>query len=175
MARRDKTGRVQTFTIDLQKNLRSKRIINKLKILDFSFPKLNWKKWLATSFLKINRLPDVHIVDRYLTATRLFDVHNDGKGLDYFIRPEDEVDTMSAFGIEAGAYATYAIGGQHATKRMPKELISKLCKKINGRVVLLGGESDVEAAEYICSENENCINLCGMLSLAQSASVAKLP
>ena len=29
------------YVIDLQKNLRSKRIINKLKILDFSFPKLN--------------------------------------------------------------------------------------------------------------------------------------
>ena len=161
------------YVIDLQKNLRSKRIINKLKILDFSFPKLNWQKWLATSFLKINKLPDIHIVDRYLTATRLFDVHNDGKGLDYFIPENEEVDTKSAFGLDANTYVAYAIGGQHATKRMPRELISQICGKLNARVVLLGGNSDVEAAEYICAENENSINLCGMLSLSQSASVVR--
>ncbi len=161
------------YVIDLQKNMRSKRIINKLKILDFSFPKLNLQKWLMTSFLKINKLPDIHIVDRYLTATRLFDVHNDGKGLDYFILPTDEVNTKEAFGLEAGTYVAYAIGGQHATKRMPKELISQICSKLDSFVVLLGGNSDLETAEYICAENENCINLCGVFSLSQSASVVR--
>ena len=161
------------YVIDLQKNLRSKRIINKLKILDFSFPKLNWQKWLATSFLKINKLPDIHIVDRYMTAVRLFDVHNDGQGLDYYISPYDEVDTKAAFGLDAYSYVAYAIGGQHATKRMPKELISNICSKLNTSVVLLGGNSDLEAAEHICSQNENCINLCGMFSLSQSASVVR--
>lgn len=161
------------YVIDLQKNLRSMRIINKLKILDFSFPKLNWQKWLATSFLKINKLPDIHIVDRYLTSVRLFDVHNDGKGLDYFIPPAEEVDTKAAFGLDASSYVAYAIGGQHSTKRMPKELISLICSKLNTSVVLLGGNSDVETAEYICAENDNCINLCGMFSLSQSASVVR--
>lgn len=161
------------YVIDLQKNLRSKRLINKLKILDFSFPKLNWEKWLLTSFLKIDRLPDIHIVDRYMKATRLFDVQNDGKGLDYFISADDEVDTLSAFGVEQGKYVAYAIGGQHATKRMPKELIAQICKKMDDKVVLLGGSSDVQAAEYICSQCDNCINLCGMFALSQSASIVK--
>ncbi|MCF0207641.1 MAG: glycosyltransferase family 9 protein, partial [Bacteroidales bacterium] len=79
------------YVIDLQKNVRSKRLINKLKILDFTFPKLNWQKWLLTSFLKINKLPDVHIVDRYLQAVRLFDVKNDMQGLDFFIPESEEV------------------------------------------------------------------------------------
>ena len=161
------------YVIDLQKNLRSKRLINKLKILDFTFPKLNWEKWLMTSFLKIDKLPDIHIVDRYMKATRLFDVHNDGNGLDYFINPTDEVDTKIAFGEDAGCYVAYAIGGQHATKRMPKELIAQICGQLNDKVVLLGGPSDVEAAEYICSQAENCINLCGMFALSQSASIVK--
>ncbi len=161
------------YVIDLQKNIRSKRLINKLKILDFTFPKLNWEKFLMTSFLKINKLPDIHIVDRYMKSLRLFDVTNDQKGLDYFISPSDEVDTLSAFGLPADSYVAYAIGGQHATKRMPAELVAQICKSLNSKVVLLGGQSDVAAAEYICSVTDNCISLCGMFPLAQSASIVK--
>ena len=52
------------YIIDLHHNLRTYIIKNKTGILTFSFPKLNFKKALLVNF-KINRLPDVHIVDRY--------------------------------------------------------------------------------------------------------------
>lgn len=160
------------YIIDLQKNARSYRISRMLKRLSYSFPKLNFQKWLMTAF-KINRLPNVHIVDRYFEAVRLFDVKNDMQGLDFFIPPSDEVDVMSLFGQQHGTYVAYAIGGQHATKRMPAEKIAEVCAKIEQKVVLLGGPSDEEVAKLICSRCDNCINLCGKLSLSQSASVVK--
>src|SRR4051812_37393796 len=71
------------YIIDLHKNLRTlkvKRGLNKVKSV--SFNKLNIQKWFLTAF-KINMLPTVHIVDRYLQTIKKFGVENDGKGLDY--------------------------------------------------------------------------------------------
>jgi ADP-heptose:LPS heptosyltransferase len=49
--------------IDLHHNLRTASIKRALKVKAFSFQKLNIEKWLLTNF-KINRMPDLHIVDR---------------------------------------------------------------------------------------------------------------
>jgi ADP-heptose:LPS heptosyltransferase len=51
--------------IDLHHNLRTLIIKTRLGVRSSSFDKLNWQKWLIVNF-KINRLPAVHIVDRYL-------------------------------------------------------------------------------------------------------------
>ena len=56
----------------------------------YAFRKLNVEKWIFTSF-KINTLPDIHIVDRYIQAMKPLGVKNDGGGLDYFIPPEVEI------------------------------------------------------------------------------------
>ncbi len=79
------------YIIDLHKSLRSLRFENKLKIVTFSFPKLNKEKWLLVNF-KINKLPDIHIVDRYFEAVAIFDVENDSKGLDFFIKEENKLN-----------------------------------------------------------------------------------
>jgi ADP-heptose:LPS heptosyltransferase len=55
------------YVIDLHNNQRSLLIKLMLGKPYRSFKKLNVEKWLLTNF-KINRLPDVHIVDRYLEA-----------------------------------------------------------------------------------------------------------
>jgi heptosyltransferase-2 len=46
--------------------------------------KLNFEKWLFVNF-KLNLLPELHLVDRYLETVRSLGVRDDGKGLDYFI------------------------------------------------------------------------------------------
>jgi len=69
------------YLIDLHKNFRTLRLKNSLNILSFDFNKLNFKKWLLVNF-KINKLPSIHIVDRYLKSVEIFDVYNDHKGLD---------------------------------------------------------------------------------------------
>src|SRR5258708_13060488 len=72
--------------IELHHNLRTLKVKRALGKQSFSFNKLNIEKWWYTNF-KRNRMPDVHIVDRYLDTVGSFGVKNDGAGLDYFIPP----------------------------------------------------------------------------------------
>ena len=78
------------FVADLHKNFRSRRIVSVLKVPRASFPKLNFKKWLLVHY-GINRLPKIHIVDRYFEAVKPLNIVNDGAGLDYFIPEKDEI------------------------------------------------------------------------------------
>ena len=51
------------FVADLHHNLRTMRLKKTLNIPSKSFPKYNIQKWLLVN-LKIDRMPDIHIVDR---------------------------------------------------------------------------------------------------------------
>src|SRR6202012_4853409 len=82
------------YVIDLHHNLRTLKVKRGLKNQAFSFEKLNVKKWLLTNF-KINKMPDRHIVDRYLDTVKEFNVTNDGAGLDYFIPTGEEIGRAS--------------------------------------------------------------------------------
>lgn len=164
--------------IDLHKNLRTLHLRLLLNIKTLTFDKLNFQKWLMVNF-KINRLPKKHIVDRNLETVKSLGVTNDGKGLDYFIPEKDKVD-MTAFCAINPQFATrssqsitaFAIGAAHATKRLPTEKIIDFCKKIKGKVILLGGKEDAENGEKIAQESgHHVVNLCGKLNLNQSASV----
>jgi len=71
--------------IDLHNNLRTRILKWKLGVRSFSFNKLNIEKWLMVN-LKINHLPDQHIVDRYLETTKSLGIKNDALGLDYLFQ-----------------------------------------------------------------------------------------
>jgi len=161
------------YIIDLHKNLRSRRFLffSGPKVL--TFDKINIHKWLLTTF-GINRLPNIHIVDRYLKAVEPLGVKDDGKGLDYFIPPTEEVDLLRlAPGFKAGQYIALAIGAAHATKRLPQHKILELCQLLNQPVILLGGKGEREVGKAIATELPSILNLCGQLSLHQSASIIR--
>ena len=161
------------YIIDLHKNLRSYRVKNKLKVISFSFDKLNKEKWLLVNFKK-NKLPDVHIVDRYLETLSVFDVQNDKQGLDYFIPPEDEVDLESiSKDLETG-YVGVVVGAYHNTKKLPLAKIISIGQKIDKPIVLLGGPADREDAEKIKQAVGHTVyNACGKYNINQSASLVK--
>lgn len=158
--------------IDLHRNLRTSRIKMLLRKPVYSFPKLNMQKWLTVNF-KINCLPKVHIVDRYFLAVKSLHVQNDRRGLDYFIPKEDEVDLEVMVGTKN--ILSVAIGAQFATKRLPVNKLVEVLKKISKTVVLLGGSSDVENANELLEKlpDQKIVNMCGELSLNQSASVVR--
>lgn len=161
------------YIIDLHKNLRSFRVKNKLKIISFSFDKLNKEKWLLVN-LKKNNLPDIHIVDRYLKTLSVFDVQNDQQGLDYFIPDEDEVDLSSISDVLKNGYVGVVVGAYHNTKKLTKEKLISICSKISKTIVLLGGPKDREDAEIIKSAvGQNIYNACGEYNINQSASLVK--
>ncbi|MBN2350855.1 MAG: glycosyltransferase family 9 protein [Bacteroidales bacterium] len=161
------------FIIDLHHNLRSAVVKNKLRVTDFSFHKINFKKWLIVNF-KLNKLPQVHIVDRYMKTLSIFDVKNDEEGLDYFI-PEDENIPVEKLPIDLHkGYIAFVIGAKHATKRLPLEKIVSICNKLIFPVVLLGDNNDRQIGEIIVKQSTGrVLNFCGMYSINESASLVK--
>lgn len=161
------------LVIDLHKNVRSFQIRSNLGVKGFSFSKLNFKKWLLVNF-KVNRLPKIHIVDRYFKAVSKLGVANDGKGLDYFIPTNEEVNLNSLPTTHQINYIAFVIGATHATKRLPVEKIISICKQIKHPIVLLGGKDDESNGEQIQQAIGNSVyNACGKYSLHQSASLVK--
>ena len=159
------------YIVDLHKNLRSKRVIKALKRISFSFDKLNIKKWMLTNF-KVNKLPNIHIVDRYFEATRVLGVFNDDKGLDYFIPRSAIVNFTDLPKSHQNGYIAFAIGAQHATKRLPTHKIISICKKLNQPIILLGGTEDAEIAnDIVKNTGEYVYNACGKFTINQSASI----
>ncbi len=160
--------------IDLHHNVRSKRIKLSLRRPSTSFHKLNFKKWLLVQ-TGINRLPDVHIVDRYLATGASLGLMSDGKGLDFFIPPASEIDTKAVFGIDSGSFVAIVIGAAHQTKCLTASQISELCNLIKRPVILLGGkEENLKAEEILANTTSLAIrNACGKFDLLQSASMVK--
>jgi len=159
--------------IDLHHNLRSaitKKIIGKKS---FSFEKINIQKWIMVNF-KIDKLPPVHIVDRYMKCVESLGIKNDGAGLDYFIPAEDEVDLSTLPSSFQNGFVGFVIGAKHNTKMMPIEKLISTCKSLKKPVVLLGGTEDMERAEVIVQElGESVYNACGKYHINQSASLVR--
>lgn len=161
------------YIIDLHQNFRSNRIKSRLKVAAFSFEKLNFRKFLLVQF-KINRMPEKHIVDRYLETISVFDVKNDGHGLDFFIPDDEYFDVGQLPKFFQNGYLVFVIAGTYLTKKLPVSKITEICNSVTFPVVLLGGKNEVEAAREIDSETgENVLSLAGKLSLNESASILR--
>jgi ADP-heptose:LPS heptosyltransferase len=192
----DLKGEQYDYVIDLHNNIRSWQVKNALGVKSYSFDKLNFEKWLIVNF-RINRLPHKHIVDRNLETVKDLGVVNDGKGLDYFIPKEDEIDIIDFLEnnfekklpppdllgtgqyfepnrTKTLPYFAFVIGAAHATKRLPVEKIIEICNGLNLPVLLLGGKDDAAIGDLITIKSTHYVfNFCGILNLNQSASVVK--
>ncbi len=162
------------YIIDLHHNLRTGVLKMKMKRMDFSVNKLNLQKWLYVNF-RLDRLPEVHMVDRNLDTIRNFISVRDQEGLDYFIPAGDEMDTGSLPDQFRHGYIAFAIGAQHQTKRLPDDLMIELCRAMKHPVIILGGKEDHHAAEAIrkALPDREILNQCGNLNINQSASLVR--
>ena len=168
------------YVIDLHNNLRTRLLTARLGVPTYRFDKLNVAKWLLVN-LKIDRLPAYHIVARYRAAAAPLGVRDDGGGLDYFIPAEQEITLDQVLPVtHHGGYVAFAIGAQHATKRLPAEKLVEACARLAAPVVLLGGKEDAAMGAYLAqwfAENPNgkthIFNACGQFSLHASASLVR--
>lgn len=181
------------YIIDLHKNLKTLLLkIKNLNIKSYSFNKVNLKKYLLVNF-KINKMPNVHIVDRYMDTVNNLGITNDNEGLDYFIPEKDEVENDWLPESHRKGFYAFSIGGQHNTKKLPSDKIIELCHRINHPIILLGGKEDQKEAEKIESffspsksyyytessiyddlNNKTIIfNGCGKFNLNQSADLLR--
>ena len=161
------------YIIDLHHNLRTWKVKHALGVKSFSFDKLNIQKWLLTAF-KINKLPDIHIVDRYLATVKGFGVLNDGKGLDYFIPEKDEIKDTDLPMSHRFGYIALVIGAALNTKKLPIHKLKELCLQTDFPIILLGGKEDRSAGDEIASVNEiKVYNACGKFALNESADLVR--
>lgn len=162
------------YIIDLHHNLRTlkiKRALKKAKA--FSFNKLNIEKWLLVN-LKINMLPQKHIVDRTIECMKSLGVQDDGLGLDYFIPERDKVKKDDLPASHQFGYIGIVIGAALNTKKMPLHKLKALCQAIGHPIVLLGGQEDYFDGKEIASVDEIKIyNACGKFSLNESADLVR--
>lgn len=178
------------WVIDLHHNLRTFLLKIMLQVPSRSFNKLNWEKWLMVN-LKINKLPNIHIVDRYLQTVHHLGVHADALGLDFFIDDKDIVPEEWLPETHRHEYVAYAIGAQHETKKLPLPKMIELCDRINKPIILLGGKEDFDRGEAVrlfferkedsdfepglkeLNKKTIIYNACGRFTLGQSASLLK--
>jgi len=179
------------YIVDLHNNLRSRIIKLRLNKPSKSFQKLNLEKWLMVN-LKVDKLPNKHIVDRYMEAASELGVKKDQFGLDYFIPEKDEIEKEWLPESHQKEYVAYVIGAQHNTKKLPFKRMVELCDKINKPIVLVGGPDDAEMGERVedffkktdlsepyeeklteLGKKAKVFNACGKFNLNQSASIVK--
>ena len=159
--------------LDLQGSLRSLRIRSLLKRPYSSFSKLNKEKWILVNF-GIDRLPERHVVDRYFQALSPFGLKNDQKGLDLYVATEEEITPQKAGLSSQEPFISFAIGGAHATKRLPEERIVELCRRIDMPVILLGGKEDRERGARIAdASGASVFDRTGQFSIGGSASIIR--
>ena len=159
--------------LDLHNNVRSRSLKMKLKKPMDSFPKLNWQKWLLVRF-KVNKMPKVHVVDRYFLAAKNLGVKKDSSPIQFYIDDTNQVDVFNEFEVNPNEFIAIAIGAQFATKRMPIELLKNVLEEIKKPVVLIGGEVDKEMAiELMKISKANVKDATGKYNLQQSASIVQ--
>lgn len=157
--------------VDLHNNVRTMSLKRKLRAKSYSFPKKNIAKFLLTKF-KIDRMPKLHVVDRYFSAVHELGVKNDQKPCDFILTEGDSVE-LSEYSLEAKHFVAVAMGAQFATKQMPLELMKDVLEKVDLPIVLLGGPMDSERSSALKNElkSKYIIDFCGKLTLRQSAFI----
>lgn len=160
------------YVIDLHRNIRTQKIKSALKTNSHTFPKLNVQKWLYVNF-KVNRLPDIHIVDRYFEAVKELGIVNDNKGLDFFI--DDSAEVLKDKLTGGKDYICFAIGAQFNTKKLPPVKLAEIIKELDKPIVIIGGKEDKSASEELSKllTEKQIINTTGTYSIEGSASIVK--
>ena len=161
------------YVIDLHHNLRTMRVKKALGRQSFSFNKLNIQKFILTT-IKLNVLPNVHIVDRYMDTVQSLGIKNDGRGLDYFIPEKDKVKESDIPAGHLAGYIGVVIGAAHNTKKLPLHKLKELCAAIDHPIILLGGKEDRENGEQIAGVDPHKIyNSCGKFNINESADLVR--
>ncbi len=161
------------YIIDLHHNTKTLRVKKALGKKSYSFYKLNIQKYFYTAF-KINMLPKIHIVDRYMKTVESFGVKNDGGGLDYFISKDEETKQKDIPASHHAGYIACVIGAAHGTKRWPVHKWKEFCEKMAHPIILLGGKDDVASGNEIAGVDADKIyNACGKFKLNESADLVR--
>jgi heptosyltransferase-2 len=158
------------FVIDLQNNLRSRKITKTLNKNTSRFYKHGLDKFLLVNF-KINRLKFAETIPcRYAKTIEGFLLDNSGLDLFTDMFPDKRLTGKNKF-------IGFCPGARHYTKRWPKENFIELGNKLTkeGFIILLfGGSIDKQLCSEISKSIYGSINLSNKNDLLQTAADMKL-
>ena len=168
------------LVVDLQNNIRSRRIIGKLTACRVvRYRKENWKKWMLVQF-KIDLYGSARsVVERYQDELHEFGVKSDPQGCELYPSEADR-SYADRFFTEQSKTLALCFGAKHFTKRYPPRHFVSLLELLLGespfQVLLLGGREDAEHASEImnmlsASSRRRVVNLAGSCSLMQTAAI----
>lgn len=158
------------LVIDLQNNLRSRKITRELNTNTSRFYKNSLNKFLLVNF-KINRLKTEDAIPiRYAKTITGFNL--DSKGLELFTNkfPDKRI-------FEKENLIGFCPGARHFTKRWLKEYYIELGSRLSKEgftVLLFGGSSDKQLCAEISENIVGSINLSNDNDLLQTAADMKL-
>ncbi len=162
------------YVIDLHNNIRSRAVKRSLNCKSFTLRKYNIEKWLWVNF-GINRMPNNHIVDRYMETLRELGVKSDERGLEYYIPGIEQFTANDLPEIMHRPYIAFAIGATHNGKKLSEQRITEVVKSIQHPIVLIGGKEDIATGEAISNAcGSRVLNACGKWSLQHSADAVRL-
>ncbi len=155
--------------IDLQNNIRSRRITSKLKIRTVRFKKYTFRKFILVQ-TKINLMKNLPLIPERYAKTIGIDLDKSGVEIFSDKIPSDKISGLNKIvGICPGA--------KHFTKRYPIEYQIQLCKQLveyNFNVVLFGGKIDEGICSEISSKVPEVINLQNNDDILQTVSDMKM-
>jgi heptosyltransferase-2 len=158
------------LVIDLQNNLRSKKVVSSLRTNSVKFDKRSFDKFLLVNF-KINKLKEApQIPVRYSNTVQ--NLKLDDQGLDLFTDKSANAELIGKNNLIG-----FCPGARHFTKRWPKEYFIELGNKLTQSgygIVFFGGKIDKEICEEITTKINGSINLSGDDDLLQTAADMKL-
>lgn len=155
--------------IDLHKNIRTLKVKKALNTLSYSYNKLNVQKWMLVNF-KVDLMPPVSIVERYMETVKPLGIKNDGQGLDYFIPEDIQLGNRDIPMSHWAGYVVCVIGGSYNTKKLPVEKWKEFIEKVPFPVMLIGGPEDRDEGKMIAAQDPVKIyNACGKFNLNESA------
>jgi len=156
--------------IDLQNNLRSKKVVSSLKTKSVKFDKRSFDKFLLVNF-KINKLKEApQIPVRY--SNTIQNLKLDNQGLDLFTDKSANAELNGKNNLIG-----FCPGARHFTKRWPKEYFIELGNKLTQdgyTIVLFGGKIDKEICTELVDKISGAINLSNNDELLQTAADMKL-
>ena len=158
------------LVIDLQNNLRSKKVVSSLKTNNVKLDKRSFDKFLLVNF-KVNKLKEAsQIPVRY--SNTIQKIKLDEKGLDLFTDKSANVNLIGKNNLIG-----FCPGARHFTKRWPKEYFIELGNKLTQdgyMIVLFGGKIDKEICAELVDKIPDAINLSNNDELLQTAADIKL-
>ncbi|HKI78002.1 MAG TPA: glycosyltransferase family 9 protein [Ignavibacteriaceae bacterium] len=156
--------------IDLQNNVRSRKLTSEAKTKITRFKKHDLEKFLLVKF-KINKLKELpQIPVRYSNTLDNFSL--DENGLEISV-PDNFKSSLK----EEGNYIGLAPGSRHFTKMWPSYYYIYLCKMLlvnDFNVVLFGGKNDKDICKEIAGLLPKIINLCNDDDILQTVTDMKM-